>query len=357
MPSSITEATNMTVYRAGSNAPAGTLSRIRGALPNPTYTAVSPASPVTWSDNGAGGTFQVFSTNNEIAIYTPKNKTQLVVISAQDSGSTVTRNLTVFGTIPIQPQAGAEFELDVETKVKYARDRTRYSREEGAPEASWVWAWDNRTKADKAELMAFWYDHRKTNLFYMVDTEGDILNKVFFNSSFKAAFNGANKWAMSAAFRGVYEAITASTAAPLHLRINCGGFAIGLWQADQYFTNGLTFYDNTGVVDSSGVTDPAPDEVYRYSRYDDDYVQYLITGLRPAYPYNIRLHFAGSSARTIVPTIQLVTKAAVVIPGTQAAVVGSYTGILSDSAGQMLVRVDHTAGVNTVLMGLEVIEQ
>lgn len=356
MPSSITEATNMVVYRAGSNAPAGALHRIRGALPQPTFTAVAPASPVTWDDGGAGGTFAVSGVNNVNAIYTPRNKTQVVVIGAGDSGGTVTRNLTVFGTVPIQPQAGAEYELDVETKIKYARDRTRYSREEGSPEASWVWAWDNRSKADKAELMAFWFDHRKTTQFYMVDTEGDILNKVFFNSSFKAAFNGADRWAMSAAFRGVYEGITASTAAPLHLRINCGGYAVGLYQADAYYTNGITFYDPAGI-DSSGVTDPAPDVVYQYTRYDDDYVQYLITGLRPTYPYDIRLHFCANVTRTIVPTINLVSKPAVVVPNGHVAIAELLAGELSDNAGQLLIRLDHTAGVNTILNALEVIEQ
>ncbi len=109
--------------------------------------------------------------------------------------------------MPLQPQVGAELELDIETKIKKDRLGGRYSREDGGVVVKWVFAWDNRQDDEKDELMEFWFDHRKTQQFYMVDVEGNIINKVWFNSSIKRAFNGAQRWAMSAAFEGMYEAV------------------------------------------------------------------------------------------------------------------------------------------------------
>lgn len=351
----ITEANAQTTYRAGSNAPADAKFRVRGALPLPQFTASGLEDLVSWSDNGAGGTFEVFSTFNEIAVYTPANKTQVVTITANDSDESGEYALTVFGTIPVHPQLGYEIELDAETKTKKAKDGTQYHREDEPPTMGWAYAWDNRMDDEHAEMRQFWFNHRRVTPFYLVDVEGDVLNRVKFVSALKSAPNGANRWAMGASFKGAYEGIAATTAEPVHLRINVGGFAVGIWQADQYFTNGQTFFD-PDPIDSSGVVDPAPDVVYQWVRFDDDYLQYLVTGLRPASPYDIRLHFCANTARTIVPTIQFVTKPAIVVPISHVAIAELIEGILTDAFGQLIIRLDHTAGANTILNGLEIIE-
>lgn len=357
MPTSITEATSMTAYRAGSNADAGALSRIRGALPLPVFTAVGYSGTVSWSDNGAGGDFALSGTDNSVAIYTPRNKTQSVTITALSGAGSVNRALAVTGTLPLHPQLGGEFELDVETKVKYARDRTRYAREDGVPESAWVFAWSDRENADRAELVEFWQDHRKTTQFYLVDIEANLLNRVWFNSSLKAVPEGVNRWAMSAAFRGVYEAIAATEAEPLHLRINCGGWPIGLFAADQYYTNGVQWNYGAVAVDTTGLTDPAPDAVYQQVRYDDASVGYYISGLRPSGLYTVRMHlFSSGGARTVTPVVQAVSQSNIAIADGEAEI-GQYTGVEADAVGGLALASNFVSGSNAVLSGIEVIEE
>lgn len=201
---SITETTNRLVFRAGSNAPVSGLSRIRGETPGLIYTAVGHAAPVVWSDGGKGGSFQLSGANNSIAAYTPRNKSQAITITATD-GTLVSRALQVWATMPVHPQVGAELDTDIETKVKTDRLGGEYLREDGGVILAWVYAWDNREDDEKDELRTFWLDHRKIVKFYMVDVEGNIMNKVRFNSSMKVAFNGAQRWALSAAFKGLNE--------------------------------------------------------------------------------------------------------------------------------------------------------
>jgi hypothetical protein len=204
MSSSITEINGTATYRAGSNAPEDALSRVRGAEPALQFTAVSPASAITWTDGGAGGLFTPSGANNAIAIYIPANRTQQAIVSATDSANTVSYTITIIATLPLHPQVGYETELDVETKIKKARDGTKYFREDGAMEMGWVMAWDNRERDDRNEMMEFWMYHRKVKEFYLVDLAGDSVNKVFFNSSIKSIPSHENRWAMSAGFVGVY---------------------------------------------------------------------------------------------------------------------------------------------------------
>lgn len=199
----LTEDTGILVYRAGSLADSDAVSRVRGAIPNPNYTASSPASLVTWSDNGADGVFTTSGTNHEIASYIPRNKSQVITITATDSANSFDLTLTVFATLPLHPNVNYEVETDIETKIAFARDRTRYFREDGAEEISWVLGWDNRDKGAVDELRQFWLDHRKVVQFYIVDVESDIVNKVWFTSSIKHVPAGSNRFAMVASVKGI----------------------------------------------------------------------------------------------------------------------------------------------------------
>lgn len=346
----------MTTYRAGSNAPGTALHRIRGALPKPLYTCNNPTGAVTWSDGGAGGTFAPSGVNNQNAIYTPKNKTQAVVISATDPANTKTIALTVFATVPVQPQFGFDVESDIETAIKFAKDRTRYFREDGDLEIGWVLAWDARPRDEFEELRQFWRDHRKINQLYMVDAESNILNKVWFTSSMKWVPAGANRFNLVASFRGVDEFIEATTAEPLALKINCGGYAAGVYVPDQFYTNGYTWYYGAITPDTSGVTNPAPDEVYRWVRYEAADISYHITGLRANHPHDIRLHFIADTARTVTPKIQGVSKPNVNVASSYVAIASSYLAINSDNEGNIDIVVTKVSGTNAVLSAIEVTE-
>ncbi|HLV78967.1 MAG TPA: chitobiase/beta-hexosaminidase C-terminal domain-containing protein, partial [Chthonomonadaceae bacterium] len=71
--------------------------------------------------------------------------------------------------------------------------------------------------------------------------------------------------------------------------INAGGSAAGAFVADEDYSGGYpaTF---SGTVDTSLVTNPAPQAVYQTERWGN--FSYALTGLRPRTAYLVRLHFA-----------------------------------------------------------------
>ncbi|HXG46043.1 MAG TPA: malectin domain-containing carbohydrate-binding protein [Methylomirabilota bacterium] len=85
------------------------------------------------------------------------------------------------------------------------------------------------------------------------------------------------------------------------LSINCGGAAAAPFLADQLFLGGAT--QTVGnAIDTTGVTNPAPQAVYQSRRYGPSGASftYAIGGLAPDVPYRLRLHFAEINAGTIV---------------------------------------------------------
>jgi len=72
-------------------------------------------------------------------------------------------------------------------------------------------------------------------------------------------------------------------------RINCGGSAASPYTADQYYSGG-TARTVTNNIDTSGVTNPAPQAVYRSERYGT--VTYTFPNLSVGASYTVRLHFA-----------------------------------------------------------------
>jgi hypothetical protein len=77
---------------------------------------------------------------------------------------------------------------------------------------------------------------------------------------------------------------------PKGLAISCGGSAAGNWVADTDFSGGNVSVGTTNSIDTSGVTNPAPQEVYQHHRFGD--CTYTIPGLVAGAPYTVRLHFA-----------------------------------------------------------------
>ena len=73
--------------------------------------------------------------------------------------------------------------------------------------------------------------------------------------------------------------------------VNCGGSAAGWFGADAYYTSG-TASSTTDTIDMSGLTNPAPQSVYKTSRYGN--CTYTITNLTANATYWVRLHFAES---------------------------------------------------------------
>ena len=88
-------------------------------------------------------------------------------------------------------------------------------------------------------------------------------------------------------------ALSLLAATPVY-RINCGGGAVGDFAADSYF-NGGSAYASAATVDTSGVQNPPPAEVYNSVRalYQGNF-SYTFPGLTSGAPYSVRLHFADS---------------------------------------------------------------
>ena len=71
--------------------------------------------------------------------------------------------------------------------------------------------------------------------------------------------------------------------------IHAGGGAAGSYGADAYFTGGSA-YSVSAPIDTSGLTNPAPQQVYQTERYGN--FTYTIPHLLPNSPYIVRLDFA-----------------------------------------------------------------
>jgi len=71
--------------------------------------------------------------------------------------------------------------------------------------------------------------------------------------------------------------------------INAGGSAVSPFVADN-FSDGGQLYATTASIDTSGVTNPAPQAVYQTERYGN--FSYVVPGFIPGKTYTVRLHFA-----------------------------------------------------------------
>lgn len=83
--------------------------------------------------------------------------------------------------------------------------------------------------------------------------------------------------------------VATSNNSPVNIRINSGGPAVGNFEADNYFSAG-TAATNNNTISTTGVTNPAPVEVYQSERYGEN--TYTVPGLVPNTNYTVRLHFS-----------------------------------------------------------------
>jgi len=73
------------------------------------------------------------------------------------------------------------------------------------------------------------------------------------------------------------------------LSINAGGSSASSFVSDEDFSGG-TPYSSSATVDTSGVTNPAPQSVYQTVRYGNTF-SYTVPNLSASHNYTIRLHF------------------------------------------------------------------
>jgi len=78
---------------------------------------------------------------------------------------------------------------------------------------------------------------------------------------------------------------------PKPVAIASGGGAVASFSADQDFSGG-TASTHTVTIDTSGVANPAPEQVYQSMRFGN--FSYTLTGFTPGSNHTVRLHFAES---------------------------------------------------------------
>ena len=79
--------------------------------------------------------------------------------------------------------------------------------------------------------------------------------------------------------------------------VNCGGASAGPFAADAYWTGSTNTYSVGNSIDTSAVSNPAPQAVYQSERWGQ--CAYLFSHLVPSTNYTIRLHFAEISPSVV----------------------------------------------------------
>ncbi|MEO6887619.1 MAG: malectin domain-containing carbohydrate-binding protein, partial [Ktedonobacteraceae bacterium] len=152
-----------------------------------------------------------------------------------------------------------------------------------------------------------------------------------------------------------------STPPPNGVRINSGGSASGMFVADTDFTGGSTV-SVTKAIDTSGVSNPAPQAVYQSNRVGTSF-SYAVPGLTAGKSYTVRLHFAETywtavGARTFNVSIngqQVLTNFDIVAAAGAAnkAVVEQFTAT-ADSTGKITLQFT-TVKDNAQVNGIEIL--
>jgi len=145
--------------------------------------------------------------------------------------------------------------------------------------------------------------------------------------------------------------------------VNSGGSAAGRFAADTWHDGGYT-YTTAASVDTSGVTDPAPQAVYQSERWASPSFTYTFPNLVSVGEYTVRLHFAEiyyTSAgkrmfNVIINDTQVLTDFDIVAAAGAAnkAVVRTFT-TNADPGGQIVIQYAAGSADNPKSAGIEII--
>ncbi len=143
--------------------------------------------------------------------------------------------------------------------------------------------------------------------------------------------------------------------------VNSGGSATGNFQADNYFSGGTTA-STTNAINTSGVSNPAPQAVYQSERYGN--FTYTFPSLQAGASYTVRLHFAEfywSSAGQRVFNVsingsQVLTNFDIIAAaGAQNKAIVEQFNTTANSSGQIVVQFT-TVKDNAKVSGIEIIK-
>jgi mannose/cellobiose epimerase-like protein (N-acyl-D-glucosamine 2-epimerase family) len=167
--------------------------------------------------------------------------------------------------------------------------------------------------------------------------------------------------AQSGALSGTASVTVTATPATVY-QINCGGSASSPYTADQYYSGG-TARTVTNTITTTGVTNPAPQAVYKAERYGT--TTYTLPSLTSGAPYTVRLHFAELywtatgkrvfnvliNGTTVLSNFDIYAAAG----ARYKAVVREFTAT-ANSSGQIVVKFN-TVTDNATIEGIQIIRQ
>jgi hypothetical protein len=154
---------------------------------------------------------------------------------------------------------------------------------------------------------------------------------------FTAGTTAGGPYTVTAQNGGVTGTATITVTQATVYQVNCGGSASSPYSADQYYSGG-TAYSVTSTITTTGVTNPAPQAVYRTERYGT--MTYTLPGLTTGASYKVRLHLVE-----LYWTATGKRKFNVAINGT--AVLSNYDIYAETGARYKAVVKEYTATANT----------
>jgi hypothetical protein len=159
------------------------------------------------------------------------------------------------------------------------------------------------------------------------------------------------------------EVVQGVLAAPLDLQIDAGGAATGTWLADEDYSGG-TASATTAAINTSLVTNPAPQAVYQTERFGD--FTYTIPNLTAGANYTVNLSFAEiywtaagkREFNVLINGTQVLTNFDVFATagGEDIAILKSFTATAS-STGTIVIQFTTGAADLPKVSGIEIISQ
>jgi len=161
---------------------------------------------------------------------------------------------------------------------------------------------------------------------------------------------------------GTNSTQAAATLGPYYFAVNSGGSAAGNFVADTDVTGGTIAATSTATIVTTGVTNPAPQAVYKTERYNDFY--YTFSGLTTGTTYTVRLHeaeiyFNGAGKRefnVFINGSQVLTNFDIFAAagGENIAVVRQYS-VMPKANGQISIAYSNGAVDDAKSSGIEII--